>query len=63
MQKNKCLKNLVNFYLHFFQYLIKTLVDRFPLLLIDFSIKYLTLAYMIQIVICDSLVVPDSFNK
>lgn len=57
------LKNLANFDLKICEYLIKTFLDRFHLLLIDFSNKYLTMTYMIQNVICESLLVPDSTSN
>lgn len=46
-----------------FEYVIKTFLDRFSLILIDFSDKYFTTSYMIHNVICDSLLIPDYFYK
>lgn len=60
--ENKCLKNLVNFYLKLFEYLMKTFGSVY-LILIDLRIKYLTMTYRTHNAICDSLLVPDSFNK
>lgn len=37
--------------------------SRFYLILIDLRIKYLTVTYRMHNAICDSLLVPDSFNK
>lgn len=60
--ENKYFKNIANFYLKIFEYLIKTF-RRFYLLLIDLKIKYLIMTYRTHNAICDSLLFPDSFNK